>query len=94
LSTTSRPAQANTRDMTIVRDSDEVFEMRVSECLWARTFIKANAGDLGFKLICYADYITAEAFNPNIGPGSTATRLCGLTLDWNTPEKCWKRSKG
>jgi hypothetical protein len=50
----------------IVQDSDKVFEMRVSECLWAKTFKEANAADIGFKLICSEDYVTAEAFNPNI----------------------------
>jgi len=60
------PFTANTWEMTIVQDSAKVFELRVSECLWAKTFREADAADLGFKLICSADYVTAEAFNPNI----------------------------
>jgi hypothetical protein len=60
------PFTANTWEMTIVQDSDKVFELRVSECLWAKTFRAAEAADLGFKLVCSADYVTAEAFNPNI----------------------------
>lgn len=60
------PFSANTLTFDIVQDSDKVFEMRVSECLWAKTFKEANAADIGFKLICSGDYVTAEAFNPNI----------------------------
>lgn len=63
---TPNPFTANTWTMEIVQDSDKVFEMRFSECLWAKTFKEANAADLGFKLICSADYVTAEAFNPKI----------------------------
>lgn len=60
------PFQANTLTMEIVQDSDKVFEMRFSECLWAKIFKEANAADIGFKLICCGDYVTAEAFNPKI----------------------------
>ena len=60
------PFSANTLTFKIVQDSDKVFEMRVSECLWAKTFREAKAADLGFKFICYADYVTAEAFNEKI----------------------------
>lgn len=60
------PFSANTLTLKIVQDSDKVFEMRVSECLWAKTFREANAADLGFKLVCSGDYVTAEAFNANI----------------------------
>jgi hypothetical protein len=60
------PFSANTLTFEIVQDSDKVFEMRVSECLWAKTFKEAKAADIGFKLICSGDYVTAEAFNPNI----------------------------
>lgn len=60
------PFTANTWTMEIVQDSDKVLEMRFSECLWAKTFKEANAADIGFKLICSGDYVTAEAFNPKI----------------------------
>jgi hypothetical protein len=60
------PFAANSLTMEIVQDSDKVFEMRFSECLWAKTFKEADAADIGFKLICTGDYVTAEAFNPKI----------------------------
>jgi hypothetical protein len=60
------PFTANTWTMEIVEDSEEVLEMKFSECLWAKTFKDAKAADIGFKLICLGDYVTAEAFNPKI----------------------------
>jgi hypothetical protein len=60
------PFNINTWTKEIIQDTDTVFEMRVSECLWAKAFREANAADLGFKIICSADYVTAETFNPKI----------------------------
>jgi hypothetical protein len=60
------PFTANTLTFEIVQDTEKVFEMRFSECLWAKTFKEANAADIGFKFICSGDYVTAETFNPNI----------------------------
>jgi len=60
------PFNVNTWTKEILQDTDKVFEMRVSECLWAKAFREANAADLGFKIVCSLDYVTAETFNPRI----------------------------
>lgn len=60
------PYNVNTWTKKILQDTDNVFEMRVSECLWAKTFREADAADLGFKIVCSLDYVTAETFNPKI----------------------------
>lgn len=52
--------------MEIVEDSGGIFEVRVTECIWAETFLEARAGDIGFVLVCYGDYAWAEGFNPRI----------------------------
>jgi hypothetical protein len=52
--------------LEIVEDTDTVFEMKVTECLHAKTFRDADAADLGYRCICRPDYATAEAFNPKI----------------------------
>lgn len=60
---------ANLKDtltFTIIEDSDKTFEIKVTECLWAKTFLEAKAGDIGFAGVCFADYATATAFNPKI----------------------------
>ncbi len=61
-----RPTSQHTLTMEIIQDTDTVFEMKVTECLWAKTFREAKAADLGFNCICFADYAMAEAFNPKI----------------------------
>lgn len=50
----------------IKEDSDTVFELKVTECIWASVFRKAGAGDIGFAAVCYGDYFWAEGFNPKI----------------------------
>jgi hypothetical protein len=50
----------------IVEDTDMAFELKVTECIWAKTFLDAKAGDIGFAQICYGDYTWAESFNPKI----------------------------
>lgn len=52
--------------MEVVEDTDAAFEMKFTECLWAKTFREANAADIGYRCICRADYATAEAFNPKL----------------------------
>jgi hypothetical protein len=52
--------------MEVVEDTETVFEMKVTECLWAKTFRKAGAEDVGFSCICHVDHATAKALNPKI----------------------------
>lgn len=52
--------------MEIVEDSEHVFEIKVTECIWATTFRQADAGEFGYAAICFGDYAWAEGFNPQI----------------------------
>jgi hypothetical protein len=52
--------------MSITEDKYNVHELRVTECLLASVFLKADAGDLGFAAICFGDYEMASSFNPRI----------------------------
>lgn len=56
----------NTLVMEIVEDTEEAFELKVTECLWASTFRDAEAGEIGFAMVCHGDYAWAEGFNPKI----------------------------
>ncbi|MBC8552682.1 MAG: L-2-amino-thiazoline-4-carboxylic acid hydrolase [Bacteriovoracaceae bacterium] len=47
----------------IIEKTDKVYEIKVTECLWAKTFREANAADIGYAAICHTDYATAEASN-------------------------------
>jgi hypothetical protein len=48
----------------ILEDKPTVFEARVTECLWAKTFRGANAADIGYAYVCYPDTAATKAFNP------------------------------
>ena len=40
--------------------------VKMTECLFAKTFRENDAGDIGYAAICYADFAVAEEFNPDI----------------------------
>ncbi len=61
----------------IVEDTPKAFEVKVTECLWARTYQSANAGDLGYLLSCYGDYASARGFNPKMRMIRTKTLMQG-----------------
>ncbi len=66
VSTFRPPRYKNSLTHEIVEDTDTAFELKVTECIWAKTFLDANAGDIGYAQICIGDYTWAESFNPKI----------------------------
>ncbi len=56
----------NTLSMEIVEDSEKAFELKVTECIWADTFMRARAGEIGYACVCWGDYAWAEGFNSKI----------------------------
>jgi hypothetical protein len=56
----------NTLTMAVVESTDTVHELKITECLWADTFLRAKAGELGYAAVCFGDYAFARAFNPKI----------------------------
>lgn len=61
-----RSGYENALTMKIVEDTERAFELKVTECIWADTFLRAKAGDIGFAWICYGDYAWPRGFNPKI----------------------------
>lgn len=61
-----RTGEDNTMTMKIVEDTPSVFEFKVTECLYADSFLQAKAGDIGYAWICWGDYAWAKGFNPKI----------------------------
>jgi hypothetical protein len=49
-----------------IEDTEESYEIKIAECLWAQTFREANAGDIGFASICYGDEVMAAAFDQRL----------------------------
>jgi hypothetical protein len=61
----------------VVENTPKAAEFKVSECLWAKTFREAKAGDLGYALVCDSDYAAAEGFNPKMRMIRTKTLMQG-----------------
>ena len=61
----------------VVEDTERVFEIRVTECIWAKTFREENAADIGYATVCHRDLATCQAFNPKIKLVRTKTLMQG-----------------
>ena len=60
-----------------VKHTDTALEIRVTECLWAKTFREGDASDIGYATICYPEYDHCQAFNPQIKLIRTKTLMQG-----------------
>jgi len=63
--------------LDIVEDTDKAFEIKVTECLYAKTFRENDAGDIGYVTICHPDYAFCQGFNPKIKMIRTKTLMQG-----------------
>ena len=67
----------NVLTFQIIEDTPRAFEVKISECLWAKTYREANAGDLGYIFFCYADFASTKGFNPKMRMIRTKTLMQG-----------------
>ena len=68
----------NVLTLEVVEQTDRIFEIRVTECLWAKIFLEAGAGDIGYAGICHADYAVAQVFNPKLTMVRDKTLMEGM----------------
>ncbi len=61
----------------IIEESDNVGEVKITECLWAKTFRDRNAGDIGYASVCYGDFSAARAYSPKLKMERTKTLMQG-----------------
>lgn len=61
----------------VIEHTDNVYEMKVTECLWARVFQDRNAADLGYATICYSDFSAAKAYHSKLKLERTKTIMQG-----------------
>jgi hypothetical protein len=50
----------------VVEDPPKAFEIRVSECLWAKMVPGGERRDMGYAGICHPDYAAVSGFDPKI----------------------------
>jgi L-2-amino-thiazoline-4-carboxylic acid hydrolase len=72
------PPYRHTLTFSVTESSDRVHALKVTECLWAKTFLEAKAGDLGYAAICYGDHAFAKAFNPQVEMVRDKTLMQGM----------------
>jgi hypothetical protein len=63
--------------LEIVEDTSQAVELKVTECLWAKTFREMGAAEIGYRLICYRDYADCQGFNPKITLTRSKTLMQG-----------------
>lgn len=61
----------------IMERSEKAYEMKVSECLWAKTFQERNAADIGYATVCYSDFSAAKTSHSKITLVRTKTIMQG-----------------
>ena len=60
------PGMLASLTMEIIEDTDKVFEIRITDCLAAESYLPYKAGDIGYAAVCWGDYNWATDFNPKI----------------------------
>lgn len=61
----------------VVEDTPQAFEVKVTECLWAKTFREIGAEEIGYWLVCHPDYAYCQGFNPHISMIRSKTLMQG-----------------
>ena len=61
----------------VVEDNENVFEMRITECLTEKVFREAGALDLGYACVCHADFGLTEGMDINIKLERSKTLMQG-----------------
>jgi hypothetical protein len=50
----------------VIEESDTVYQMKVTECLWTKIFAEKNATDIGYATVCYSDFVTPKLYHSKI----------------------------
>ena len=60
------PGISDILTIEVVEDTDTVYEIKITECLWAEIFRKADAAEFGCAAVCAGDIPFARCINPQI----------------------------
>lgn len=72
------PAYANSLTHSIVEDTEKVFELKVTECVWASVFREAGLeGPVGHAAVCNMDFYWPVAFNADFKMERSKTLMQG-----------------
>lgn len=72
------PQMERALSLETIEDTDKVFELKVTECIWAKVFRDAGlGGEIGHAAVCNMDYSWPPAFNPDFKMERTKTLMQG-----------------
>jgi L-2-amino-thiazoline-4-carboxylic acid hydrolase len=72
-------AREDALDYRVIEQSQDTFEIDVTGCRYAEFYKELGEPELGFLLICSADFPTAEGFGPDIKFSRTQTIMQGAS---------------
>jgi L-2-amino-thiazoline-4-carboxylic acid hydrolase len=72
-------AQEDALDYKVIERSQDAFEIDVTGCRYAEFYKELGEPELGFLLVCSADFTTAEGFGPDIKLTRTQTIMQGAS---------------
>ena len=73
-------ARDNALDYDVIEQSQDKFEINVRACRYADFYKALGEPELGFLLICTADFATAEGFGPDVKLARTQTIMQGASF--------------
>ena len=72
-------AREGALDYRVIEQSQDAFEFNVTGCRYAEFYKKLGEPELGFLLVCSADFPTAEGLGPDIKLTRTQTIMQGAS---------------
>jgi hypothetical protein len=72
-------AREDALDYRVVEQSQDAFTIDVTRCRYAEFYKELGEPELGFLLVCSADYTTADGFGPDIKLTRTQTIMQGAS---------------
>jgi len=71
------PMMQHALQYQVLEDGPQALEYRVTGCLWAKSFLGQDAGDIGYAMVCSPDLAVARGFNPKLKLTRTQTLMQG-----------------
>jgi hypothetical protein len=72
-------AREDALDYRVIEQSQDAFEIEITRCRYAEFYKELGEPELGFLLVCGADFTTAEGFGPDIKLTRTQTIMQGAS---------------
>jgi hypothetical protein len=62
---------SNVLNQEVIENTPDLRVVKITKCLWAKTFREANAADIGYAMLCYGDYANARSNNQKLERDTT-----------------------